>query len=362
MVDLTFPFEELASDFQRVVEIAATASADHAGRGDKIPADKASTQAMRTRLNKIRMRGSICVGEGELDECDEASMLPRGEKVGLGWHSDYEGFPYPEVDIAVDPLEGTQLCADGAPNAICVAAFTERGGIIQAPDLYMDKLVVGPAGRGVVDLGAPPRENLRAIARNLGRNINTLSVMVLDRPRNNRLIQEIRETGAKVELLHHGDLTAAIVCALKGTNVAAAMGIGGGPEGFLAAAAMKILGGEIQGRFLTKEMLEHEEDRLVIPSNVAEQLQALGIKNPTGVLSTEDMVPGEKVVFCFAAVTGNSRLNMDGVHDFDSLENSRGSRVSSALMMRMGGEKIIRWSTNEEVVNMPDHVFTRSSA
>lgn len=355
-------FEELAPQFQRAVEVAAEASADWAGRGDKNAADEAATQAMRSCLNKIRMRGIIRVGEGELDGCDEKSMLPRGEKVGLGWHEDYIQYPYPEVDIAVDPLEGTELCAKKQPNAMCVAAFSERSGIIDAPDIYMDKIVVGPAGRGVIDICAPIADNLNAIANNLGRSIKTLTVIVLDRPRHEGIVQEIYDAGAKVEFIEHGDLTAALACAVKRTNVAATIGIGGGPEGFLAAAAMKILGGEIQGRFLTKEMMTHPDDREVLPDNITERLQALGIKDPTGVLRMDDMVPGDKVVFTFAPVTANVHLKLDGVHDFDpQTEESRGSRVSSAMMMKVNGKRIVRWSGNEDVFEMPQHVFTRSN-
>lgn len=352
-----FCFEELASDFQRVVEIAAVESAKHRGHGDKVKADEAATQAMRKRMHKIRMRGTIRVGEGDLDGCDDKSMLQRGEKVGLGWHSPHNQYCYPEVDIAVDPLEGTELCAEGGANSMCVAAFTEKGGIIDAPDLYMDKLVVGPAAKGKVDINQPIGFNLEQIAKSLNRKVSSLSVMVLKRTRHQKLIEDIRKAGASVILLPHGDLTGAILCALRGSNIAATVGIGGGPEGFLAAAAMKILGGEIQGRFQTREMLEDPEDQEVIPDNVVEQLHSLGIKNPTGVLNVDDMVTGDKVVFAYAAVTDSGLLN--GVHVFDSDDpTSHGHVVESKLMMKLGNETFVRESKNTCVINMPEHIFS----
>lgn len=349
-------FEELAPHFQRSVELAAVAAASAGGRGDKDLADAAATSELRRRLNKTRMRGVIRVGEGELDGCDDKTMLRRGEQVGLGWGESYTTAPFPEVDIATDPLEGTILCADGVNGAICVAAFAERGGIIDAPDIYMDKIVVGKAGRGRVDLNAPIEDNLKAVADGLGRKVSSLSVMVLDRPRHEELMKRIYKTGARVLKIPHGDLTAGIVCAMGKTNIAMAVGIGGGPEGFLVAAAQHVLGGEIQGRLLTKEMMTDPGDRAVMPDNVIETLQSLGIHNPTGVLRTEDMIPAKKIVFTFAAVT-DSRL-ADGVHIFDpENEESSGHREVSYMWMANGNERVMRKSIVTEVTNWPDFVF-----
>jgi len=346
-------FEELASDFQRAVEVAAIAAAHTRGRGDKMRSDVAATQAMRQRLNKIRMRGIVRVGEGELDGCDVNSMLPRGEKIGLGWH-DKDGEFYPQVDAAFDPLEGTNLCARNEDNAICVAAFTESGGMVQAPDIYMDKIAVGKAAAGKIDIEAPVRYNLEQIANSLNTEIDQLTIIVLDRPRHQKLIAELRSANVDVMLIRDGDLSAGLICAIGGSGVAAAWGVGGGPEGVLLAAGMKILGGEIQGRFLTKEMLEHPEDRDIIPDNVAEQLRECGIKNPTGVLHTDDLVSDKKVVFTLAAVTDNRllqgvRFARDGV----------GQRVQSAMMMANNGERAVRWSDTMEVVDNPNFVFRR---
>lgn len=351
-------FEDLAPHFQRSVELAAVAAADAGGRGDKDLADQAATSEMRRRFHRTPMRGVIRVGEGELDGCDEKTMLRRGERVGLGWQDGHESDEFPEIDIATDPLEGTQLCADGAPNAICVAAFSERGGIIDAPDIYMDKIVVGPAARGKINIDAPIEDNLKIIADSLGRKVSSLSVMVLDRPRHEDLMKRIHNYGARVVKIPGGDLTAAITCCFKKTNIAAAVGIGGGPEGFLAAAAMRVLGGEIQGRFMTKEMMTDSDDRKVMPDGVAEKLMNLGINDPTGVLKTTDMVPGEKVAFSFALVT-EGRLT-DGVHDFDPIpEDQSGHQVNSYLMIVQNGERIVRTGSTIEVCNWPDFVFPK---
>lgn len=347
-------FEELASDFQRAVELAAMAAVDTRGRGDKLKSDIAATQAMRERLNKIRMRGIVRVGEGELDGCDSDSMLPRGEKIGRGW-TDRNGELYPEVDAAFDPLEGTNLCARSEDNAICVGAFTERDGMVEAPDIYMDKIAVGPAAAGRIDINAPVEYNLKQIAKGLNTKVSNLAIMVLERARHEPLIAKLRAANVDLRLIRDGDLSAGVLSAIGGSGIAAAWGIGGGPEGVLLAAAMKVLGGEIQGRFLTKEMLEHPDDREIIPDDVAEQLKACGIKDPTGVLTTDDLVNDKKVVFTFAAVTDNRLIQ--GVRFIR--KKGRGKRVRSALMMACNGQRVVRWSDTTEVIDSPSYVFVR---
>src|SRR5271170_6538211 len=205
--------ERLSLEFLRVVENAAIAAARTMGFGDRHKADEAAVEAMRKTMDQVEMDGTIVIGEGERDE---APMLYIGEKVGLATHAPKALFP--QVDIAVDPLEGTNLCATGAPNSITVLAASERGGLLHAPDLYMEKIIVGPTCRGVVELDAPVEDNLKAIARRLDRNVADLVVIVLDRPRHESLINEIRAAGARILLIGDGDLSAGISAAVLGTG------------------------------------------------------------------------------------------------------------------------------------------------
>ena len=222
------------------------------------------------------MDGTIVIGEGERDE---APMLFIGEKVGAAARN--QNSQYPAVDIAVDPLEGTNLCATGAPNAITVLAASEKGGLLHAPDLYMEKIVVGPSCKGAVDLDAPVADNIRAIARRLNRDKEDLVVIVLDRPRHEKLIEDIRATGARIRLIGDGDLSAGISAAVVGTGVHAVMGTGGAPEGVLTAAALRCLNGEILARLVVSKP-EHEE-----------RLAKMGITDPKRIYETEDLAPGQ---------------------------------------------------------------------
>src|SRR5512142_113541 len=239
---------DLALEFLRVVENAAIASAKTMGQGERKYSDQVATEAMRKTMDSVPMKGTIVIGEGERDE---APMLYIGERVGAEFP---DGTAVPEIDIAVDPLEGTNLCATGSPGAITVLAASERGGLLNAPDCYMDKIVVGPSCHGAVDLDWPVEENLKGIAKRLGRKVNDLVVIVLDRPRHEKLISDIRRAGARIKLIGDGDLSAGISAAVRRTNVHAVMGIGGAPEGVLAAAALRCLNGGMQGRLVpTKE-------------------------------------------------------------------------------------------------------------
>lgn len=284
--------DDLPLEFLRVVEQAAIAAARTMGRGDRKYADQVAVEAMRRELETVEIDGTIVIGEGERDE---APMLFIGEKVGRG-----EG--YLAVDIAVDPLEGTNLCATGAPNAIAVLAAAEAGGLLHAPDIYMDKIVVGPSSKGKVDINAPVEDNLKAVARALDRAVNDIVVVVLDRPRHEKLIADIRKAGARIRLIGDGDLSAGISAAVVGTGVHAVMGVGGAPEGVLTAAAMRCLNGEIQGRLV-----------LAKPSD-AERLAKMGIKDPDRVYGTEDLAPGKSIVFAAAGVTDGTLL--EGVRFF----------------------------------------------
>jgi fructose-1,6-bisphosphatase II / sedoheptulose-1,7-bisphosphatase len=293
--------DDLFLEFVRVVERAAIACARTMGQGDRKYADQVAVESMRTEMESVDIDGTIVIGEGERDE---APMLYIGEKVGKG------GYP---VDIAVDPLEGTNLCATGAPNAIAVLAASEKGGLLNAPDIYMEKLVVGPSSKGKVDLNAPVEDNLKSIAKALDREVHDLVVIVLDRPRHERLIADIRKAGARIRLIGDGDLSAGISAAVVGTGVHAVMGTGGAPEGVLTAAAMRCLNGEIQARLV----LTKESDR--------ERLRRMGIPDLERVYRTEDLAPGKSIIFAAAGVTDGALLR--GVRFFGD-----GTRTHTLVM------------------------------
>jgi fructose-1,6-bisphosphatase II / sedoheptulose-1,7-bisphosphatase len=293
--------DDLFLEFVRVVERAAIAAARTMGQGDRKYADQVAVDAMRTEMESVDIDGTIVIGEGERDE---APMLYVGEKVGKG------GYP---VDIAVDPLEGTNLCATGAPNAIAVLAASEKGGLLHAPDIYMEKLVVGPSSKGKVDINAPVEDNLKGIAKALDRDVNDLVVIVLDRPRHERLIADIRKAGARIRLIGDGDLSAGISAAVVGTGVHAVMGTGGAPEGVLTAAAMRCLNGEIQAKLV----LTKESDR--------ERLKRMGIPDIERIYHTEDLAPGKSIIFAAAGVTDGALLR--GVRFF-----GEGTRTHTLVM------------------------------
>jgi len=281
---------ELSLEFVRVVEEAALEAARTMGRGDAHLADQAAVEAMRRVLDTVPVAGTVVIGEGERDE---APMLYIGEKVGL--KKEYSE-TVPEIDLAVDPLEGTNLCATGAPGAIAVLAASERGGLLHAPDCYMEKIIVGPAARGAVDLDAPVKDNLRSIARRLERGIEDLVVVVLDRPRHQKLIADIREAGARIRLIPDGDLSAGIATAVRGTGVHAVMGIGGAPEGVLTAAALRCLNGEVQARLVIKDAAQ------------GERVKSMGIRDLKKTYSTADLAPGKQMIFAATGVTDGSLM------------------------------------------------------
>jgi fructose-1,6-bisphosphatase II len=295
----------LALEMVRVTEAAAIASARLMGRGDKDGADRAATEAMRKAMDEVEMQGTIVIGEGERDE---APMLWIGEPVGA------RGEDHVEIDIAVDPLEGTNLVAHGQANAITVLAASEKGGLLHAPDTYMDKLCVGPGAAGHVDITAPPTDNVRAIAQSLRRDVRDITIVILDRPRHEALIEEVRRTGARIKLISDGDLSAAISCAVSGTGVHGVMGIGGAPEGVLMAAALKCLGGEIQARFRFRN--DEERARAERMGTTADE---------SHVFRTNDLAPGENLVFAASGVTQGDLL--DAVRFFGG-----GARTHSLVM------------------------------
>ncbi len=300
---------DLSLEFLRVVEEAAIACAHTMGQGDRPKSDQAAVEAMRKCMDSVPIDGTIVIGEGERDE---APMLFIGEKVGMAARGE-SGAHLPQVDIAVDPLEGTNLCALGTPNAIAVLAASERGGLLHAPDLYMEKLVVGPSSKHAVSLDASVADNLRAIARSLERDVEDLVVIVLDRPRHEQLIHEIRATGARIRLIGDGDLSAGIAAAVRGSGVHAVMGTGGAPEGVLTAAAMRCLNGEIFARLVVSKP-EHEE-----------RCRAMGISDFGKIYTSKDLASGENIIFAATGVTDGSL--MKGVRFFGD-----GVRTSSLIM------------------------------
>jgi fructose-1,6-bisphosphatase class II len=317
----------LEQGFIRVTEQAAIASAKTMGFGDRRYSDQVAVEAMRQEMDKLDMDGRVVIGEGERDK---APLLYTGEEVGA--RRGHDGAV--QVDIAVDPLEGTNLCATGAPDSITVLAAAERGGLLYAPDVYMEKLVVGPTARGSIHLDAPVAENLRNIAAAFERKVSDLTIVVLDRPRHEQLIADIRSAGARIRLIGDGDLSAGISAAVRGTGVHAVMGIGGAPEGVITAAAMRCLGGEIQARL--KATNEEQQERV----------KSLGFHDLSKIYKTEELAPGEEILFSCTGVTDGELLR--GVRFFGG-----GSRTSTLFMSL--SRKIIRFvdTIDREQVTTP---------
>jgi fructose-1,6-bisphosphatase class II len=305
---------DLSLEFLRVVEQAAIASAQTMGQGDRHKSDQVAVEAMRREMDSLAIDGTIVIGEGERDE---APMLYIGEKVGAGAKAKNgprtDRRQLPEIDIAVDPLEGTNLCATGSPNAIAVLAAASKGGLLHAPDLYMEKLVVGPSSKDVVDLDAPVADNLKAIARQLNRKVADLVVVVLDRERHKKLIADIRAAGARIQLISDGDLSAGISAAVVGSGIHAVMGTGGAPEGVLTAAAMRCLNGEILARLVIGKPEDEERTR------------AMGIRDPKRIYRAKDLASADSIIFAASGVTDGTLMR--GVRFFGD-----GVRTSSLVM------------------------------
>jgi len=319
---------DLSLEMLRVVEDAAIASARTMGMGNAKAADHAAVESMRRCLDTIAIDGTIVIGEGERDE---APMLYIGEKVGLATHAPKALFP--SVDIAVDPLEGTNLCATGAPNSIAVLAASDKGGLLHAPDLYMEKIVVGPSCKGAVDLDAPVADNLKSVAKRLDRTVEELVVIVLDRPRHEKLIGDIRAAGARIRLIGDGDLSAGISAAVIGTGVHMVMGIGGAPEGVITAAALRCLNGQILARLVVSKHEHHE------------RLVKMGVKDPKRIYDTEDLAPGKKMIFACTGVTDGNLLK--GVRFF-----GEGVRTSSMILTL--DERQVRFIESVHLQKRPD--------
>jgi fructose-1,6-bisphosphatase II len=302
----------LALEVVRITEAAAIASARLMGRGDRKLADHVAVEAMRRALDTIDIRGTVVIGEGERDE---APMLYIGEKVGGGWAQGDETSP--RVDISVDPLEGTNLCATGAPDAISVIAIADDGQFLNAPDTYMEKIAVGPAARGEVDLRESPTWNLQKVAKAKDKRIEDVTAVILERDRHNDLIAEVRQAGARIRLIGDGDVSGALMTTNDESGIDILFGTGGAPEGVLAAAALRCVGGEIQGRL----RFRNDEERA--------RAKKMGVRPEDFIYSTEDLAAGH-VMFAATGVTKGYLL--DGVRFFGG-----GAKTQSIVMRSKSG-------------------------
>lgn len=316
----------LSMELVRVTEAAALASARWMGRGLKNEADDAATTAMRSVFDTIPMEGIVVIGEGEMDE---APMLYIGEELGTG-----DG---PGVDVAVDPVEGTDIVAQGSWNALSVVAIADKGTLLHAPDMYMNKIAVGPAAVGKIDINAPVIENLRVVAEAKNKKIEDVLVTVLDRPRHTKLIQEIREAGARIKLIPAGDVAAAINTAFEDTGVDILLGQGGAPEGVLAAAALKCLGGEIQGK--------------LVPTNDEEiaRCKEMGITDLEKVFYMDDFCSGDDAIFAATGVTDGELLK--GIQ-------FKGSRATTETVVMRAKSGTVRFVQGEHsLIKKPNLVM-----
>ena len=311
----------------RLTEAAALYSARLMGRGDEKAADQAAVDAMRKAFNELNIRGTIVIGEGERDE---APMLYIGEKVGRGAPED------PEVDIALDPLEGTTITATGGPNALSVIAMADKGNLLNAPDTYMDKIAVGPTAKGAIDLEKSTAQNLRAIADRKGVYVDDLTVIILSRPRHEKLVSEVRATGARIKLIGDGDVSAAIATCFPEAGVDVLMGIGGAPEGVIAAAAIRCMGGDMQG------LLKPRNDKEI------ERAKKMGIPEVNKVFTLEELAKGH-VLFAATGVTSGDFLR--GVRFF------KGGAETNSVVMRSKSRTIRYIQSRHQFDHKPNYGF-----
>jgi fructose-1,6-bisphosphatase class II len=301
----------LALEFVRITEAAAIASSKWMGRGDEKAADQAAVDAMRRAFNTVRIDGCVVIGEGERDE---APMLYIGEKVGLN-----DGkVEVPSVDIALDPLEGTTICATGGVGAISVIAVAERGGFLHAPDTYMDKIACGPEAKGCIDIDAPPADNIKKVAKALGKDVSEVTVVILDRPRHADLIAAVRKTGARISLIGDGDVSACVATTWSESGIDLLIGTGGAPEGVISAAAMKCTGGDFQGRLNFRNQQEKE------------RASKMGVTDHGRAYCLDDLAKGD-VMFCATGITTGPLLK--GVR---YLAGGRGLTHSVVMRSRTG--------------------------
>ncbi|GKX52448.1 class II fructose-bisphosphatase [Budvicia aquatica] len=313
---------ELAIEFSRVTEAAALAGYRHLGRGDKNAADGAAVEAMRIVLNQVNIDGEIVIGEGEIDE---APMLYIGEKVGTGEGS--------AVDIAVDPIEGTRMTAMGQPNALAVLAVAEKGAFLHAPDMYMEKLVVGPGAKDTIDLNLPLAENLKRVAAKLGKPLESLTVITLAKPRHDEIIAEMQKLGVRVFAIPDGDVAASILTCMPDSEVDVMYGIGGAPEGVISAAVIRALDGDMQARLLARHQVKgHSEENCRIGEQELARCQQMGIEAGK-VLLLGDMARNDNIIFSATGITKGDLL--DGIQ-------RKGDMATTETLLIRGKSRTIR--------------------
>lgn len=342
----------LGLEIIEVVEQAAIASARWMGKGEKDTADHVAVEAMRERMNKIHMRGRIVIGEGERDE---APMLYIGEEVGICSQEGGELLCNPEelveIDIAVDPCEGTNLVAKGQNGSMAVLAISEKGGLFHAPDFYMKKLAAPPAAKGHVDINKSATENLKILSDCLDRSIEELVVVVMDRPRHKELIEEIRNAGARIRLISDGDVSAAICTAFAGSNIHCLMGIGAAPEGVISAAAMRCLGGHFQGQLVyDPAVVKSPESEKWTKEGNYQRLRDMGIENPDKAFDTHELASGATVLFAACGITSGTL--MEGVRFFHG-----GARTQSLVISSQS--KTARFVDTIHMVDAPKTIALR---
>ncbi|MEY2979754.1 MAG: class II fructose-bisphosphatase [Prochlorotrichaceae cyanobacterium] len=342
----------LGLEIIEVVEQAAIASARWMGKGEKDTADLVAVEAMRERMNKIHMRGRIVIGEGERDE---APMLYIGEEVGICSQEGGAAFCNPEelieIDIAVDPCEGTNLVAKGQNGSMAVLAISEKGGLFHAPDFYMKKLAAPPAAKGHVDINKSATENLKILSDCLDRSVEELVVVVMDRPRHKELIQEIRNAGARIRLISDGDVSAAICTAFSGSNIHCLMGIGAAPEGVISAAAMRCLGGHFQGQLVyDPAVVKSPESEKWTKEGNYQRLKEMGVENPDKAFDAHELASGETVLFAASGITTGTL--MQGVRFFHG-----GARTHSLVISSQS--KTVRFVDTIHMVDEPKSIALR---
>ena len=315
---------ELAIEIVRVTEAAALSAAPWMGKGRKKLADKAAVDAMRATFETVSINGKVVIGEGKKDE---APRLYIGEEIG-----DHTG---PKLDIAVDPVEGTTLVSKGLPNALALLAVAEEGTLLKAPDTYMEKIAVGPKAKGRINLDASVEDNLRNVADAVNKSVKDLTVIVLDRPRHEKLISDIRDVGARIKLISDGDVAGGIATGMKDTGVDVLMGIGGATEGVLTAAALKCLGGEIQARL----KLRNEEDY--------KEAEEYGIKNPDKLLFTDDLASGDDTMFAVTGITDGELLK--------GVMYSGNQAKTQSIVMRSKTGTIRYINAEHKIIQKPDY-------
>ncbi|ATF74884.1 class II fructose-bisphosphatase [Pasteurella multocida] len=312
----------LAIEFSRVTEAAALAGFAWLGRGDKEAADNAAVQAMRLMLNQVEMDAEVVIGEGEIDE---APMLYIGEKVGNGQGE--------QISIAVDPIEGTRMTAMGQANALSVLAAGGKETFLKAPDMYMEKLVVGPEVKGMVDLNLPLEQNLRRVASKMGKLLSQLTVITLDKPRHHEMIKRMQQLGVKVLAIPDGDVAASILCCLPDGGVDMLYGIGGAPEGVIAAAAVRALGGDMQARLLPRDQVKGDTpENQALAAEEIRRCQEMGIE-VNQVLKLEDLVRDDNLVFSATGITNGDLLK--GIH-------RKGNLATTETLLIRGRSRTIR--------------------